>query len=235
MSVRTDSGGHTLAEALVALLVAGILVLCLAGILAGVGRVARRQAEAAAAAETERTVAAILGAEVRMLTAADASFGADSIRLRAFRGRGVVCSAGAARVDVAWSGARLPEEDKDSVLLVWADAEAAYALAGTGSGDCGDGSIRLNVDWNAAHGTGAPLFALVFETGAYSIANAAFRYRRGSAGRQPLTEENLSSSSGIRRIEREGAAAALVTLRAIDARRAPAFAWPLGMLQGVAP
>jgi hypothetical protein len=30
--------------------------------------------------------------------------------------------------------------------------------------------------------------ALVFETGSYSLSDGALRYRRGAAGRQPLTE-----------------------------------------------
>ena len=231
----TRRSGYTLAEALVALLVAGLLTLCLATVLAVVGRASLRHAEITAAAETERTVAAVLGAEIRASTRADASFAGDSVRLRAFRGRGTVCGAAPGEIVVAYDGVRMPEEDKDSVLLVWADRESALDLTGAlPGGACGGRSVRLLAPWTGADPSGVPLLALVFETGAYSVAGGAFRYRRGSAGRQPLTEENLSSAaSGITLVVRAGgAAAARVTLRTLDSRRAPPVSWPLGMPQG---
>ena len=234
MTRARDRLGYTLVEALIALIVAGVLTLCLAAVLVVIGSAALRHAELSAAAETERTVAAILGAEVRAITAADATFAGDSLRLRAFRARGIVCGASAGEIAVSYDGLRSPEEDKDSVLLLWRDREAAFALTGAiPGGPCRGQSLRLLAEWPADSMT-APLLALVFETGAYSIGGAAFRYRRGSAGRQPLTEENLSSAaSRIERVAgRSGAAGVRVTLRSLESRRAPPAAWTLGMPQG---
>ena len=233
--MRGDRSGYTLAEALVALLVAGVLTACLAVVLGVVGRVALRHAEAAAAAETERTVPAILGPELRNVTAADVRFAADSVRLRAFRGRGVVCESGPGSLTLDWTGARLPDPDKDSALVISAAGETAFRVTGVAASDaCSSGSVRLALD--RADLPDAPLVALVFETGAYSIATSAFRYRLGSAGRQPLTEENLSiAGSALERVRHVGiAAAARVTLKSTEARRAPAVAWLLGMPQGAA-
>lgn len=231
--------GYSLAEAMIALALAAALTLCLAGILGVVGRLASEQTRLGASAETERTVAAILGAELRVLTAADVGFGSDSVRLRAFRGAGVVCSATADGLLVGYRGVRLPEPDKDSVLLVWSDTEAAFPIAAAFAGaDCdGDGGTaptRLAVAWSAHASSAAPAVALVFETGAYSIGSGALRYRRGAAGRQPLTETNLSDAgSGIRRVEVGGtpAAAALIRLQATGAPRSSAQSWTLLMPQ----
>lgn len=237
--MRRDRRGYTLAEATVALLVAGLLTLCFAGILAAVGRVAVRYGQTAGAAETERVVAAILGAELRALTAADAAFGADSVRMRAFRGAGVVCAASGPELLIAYRGVRLPEEDKDSVLLIWSDGERAVDLeasrAADGCGSSEESTLRVVTDRSPAD-TVAPALALVFETGTYSIGGSAFRYRRGAAGRQPLTEQNLSSGGSSLRLVRgaDGTAAAQVTLRAVEARRGPATSWRLRMVQGSA-
>lgn len=230
-----DRRGYTLAEALVALLVAGILTACLAVVLDAVARVALRHAGAAAAAETERTVAAILGPELRAATAVDVSFAADSVRLRAFRGRGIVCASETGSITMSYAGVRRPEDDKDSVLVIGETAERTFDVAGVTSSDaCGPGSVRLTI--GGADSLRAPLVALVFETGAYSIATSAFRYRLGSAGRQPLTEENLSSAgSGIDEVILPGhAAGARLTLESTEARGAPASVWLLGMPQGAA-
>ena len=228
-----DRRGYTLAEALVALLVTGILTGCLAVVLRVVALAATRHAEASAAAETERTVAAILGREIRAATASDASFGADSVRLRAFRGSGVVCSHARGSITLAYEGIRLPEDDKDSVLVITEAGESAHDVTGVASSDdCAPRSTILTLD--GADSLRAPLLALVFETGVYSIANRAFRYRLGSAGRQPLTEENLSTAaSGIVLYDHAGhAAAARLTLKSAEARDAAPVDWLLGMPQG---
>ena len=230
--MRTDRAGYTLVEALVALLVAGILTLCLALLLAVIGRAALRHAETSAAAETERTVAAVLGAELRFLTAVDATFANDSVRLRAYRGRGIVCALRGDEIAVAYDGARLPEEDKDSVLVVWRDRETAYDVAGVyPGGGCADPSYRITIG-SATLPQDTPLVVLPFETGAYSFSAGAFRYRRGSAGRQPITEENLAPSGGIRRAQ--DGAAAIVSMRPVRAARSQQTRWWLAMPQGKA-
>jgi hypothetical protein len=229
---RFDRRGYTLVEALMALLVAGALTTCLAVILAVVGRVALRHADTTAAAETERTVAAILGAELRYGTARDLRFANDSVRLRAFRGRGIVCQRRANELVVSYAGVRLPEDDKDSVLVVWDDHEAAYDLEGVvAGGDCPEDSLRLAL-LQPAMPPDTPLVALVFETGAYSISSGALRYRRGSAGRQPLTEENLAGGGAITMRRDAAGATAIVTMRATGAPRGTQTRWTIGMPQG---
>jgi hypothetical protein len=229
--------GYTLAEATTALLVAGVLTLCLAAILATVGRVALRYAQVAGAAETERTVIAILGAELRTLTAADAVFAADSVRLRAFRGVGTVCAANAAELVVDYRGVRLPEYDKDSVLLVWANgelrADVTSIAAAPGCGDGEDVGLRITTD-RVLGDASPPALVLVFETGAYSIGGSAFRYRRGAAGRQPLTDQNLFTAGSSLRLVRADPeyATAQVTLRTLEARLAPGLPWRIHMPQG---
>ena len=228
--MRADRAGYTLVEALVALLVAGVLTLCLALLLGVIGRAALRHAETSAAAETERTVGAVLGAELRFLTAADAAFADDSVRLRAFRGRGIVCAVRGNEIAVSYHGVRSPEEDKDSVLVVWGDREVAYDVDGVYlGGGCPDESYRITVA-RTALAQDTPLVALLFETGAYSISAGALRYRRGSAGRQPITEENLAAGGGIARAQ--GGAAASVSMRPLRANRSQQTRWLLGMPQG---
>ncbi len=235
--MTSGRAGYTLAEATVALLVAGLLTVCLAAILAAVGRVALRYAQAASAAETERTVAAILGAELRTLTAADAVFDVDSVRLRAFRGVGTVCAASAAELVVAYRGVRLPEDDKDSVLLVWPHGELrADVMSITAAPGCGgreDVGLRITTG-RPLENASAPSLVLVFETGAYSIAGSAFRYRRGAAGRQPLTDQNLSHAGSSLRLLRSDLeyATTHVTLRALDARSTAGLSWRIHMPQG---
>lgn len=234
--------GYTLAEATLAIVLAGVLTLLLAGILSSVGRLAATQNRLSGDAETERAVAAILGAELRTLTAADAGFGPDSVRLRAFRGAGVVCAAAAGSLLVGYRGVRLPEPDKDSILLVWPGFEAAYQVTSVvqdGGGDCASSGsatpLRIAAAWRAPD-SAPPALALVFETGAYSIAASALRYRRGAGGRQPLTQANLSDAgSGMARADvRAAGAAALVTLLAAGAPDGAATTWTLLMPQGAA-
>lgn len=193
-----DRRGYTLAEAMSALVVAGMLTLGLASVLALVARAAARHARLAAVAETERTAPAILDAELRTHTAADVTFGDDSLRLRAFRGGGLVCARTEAELIVAWEGVRAPEPEKDSVLVVWDAGESAFRVESVRAGACEDApALRITPSQLPADGA-LPLAAFVFETGAYSVAASAFRYRRGAAGRQPLTEETLSSGSTVR-------------------------------------
>lgn len=56
---------------------------------------------------------------------------------------------------------------------------------------CGRNGILIVLDTAPASD---PVFALVFETGAYHLADGALRYRRGRSGRQPLVEAILRTS-----------------------------------------
>lgn len=235
--MRAPEGGYTLAEALSALVVAGLLTLALAAVLAVVGRTAMRQAEAAASAETERTAPAILATELRALTAADAWFGSDSVRLRAFRGGGVVCARSGSQLTIAYDGYRQPEAAKDSVLLIWEEGEAAHPLAAVLAPAVCDGATALRLDVAGLGGSGArPLLAFVFETGAYSVSASALRYRRGAAGRQPLTEETLTEASSLRAVAAHPpsteATVARLVLYARDGGVAPGLEWALRLPQG---
>lgn len=231
--IRRDRRGYTLAEALVALLVAGILIVGLAGVLALVGRVALRLTQTAAAAETERVVPAVLGAELAALTAVDVAFGGDSVRLRAFRAGGVVCSLDGSELALEYGGVRRPEEEKDSVLLVWDDGEAAFEIESVLTGGCaGTESVRLHLV-RPPQSDAPPLFALIYESGTYSIAASAFRYRRGHAGRQPLTAENLTPASALDGwMAHDDVLVAGIVLYPTHAQGSIAFEWRRRLSQG---
>ncbi|HEX6589356.1 MAG TPA: hypothetical protein VF039_10055 [Longimicrobiales bacterium] len=187
--------GYTLAEATAALVAAGLLTVGLATVLGLVARAAARYAEVTSAAESERIVPAVLGAELRALTAADATFDHDSVRLRAFRGGGIVCDQVGNELTVAWEGMRAPEAVKDSLLVVRGQSESAHRIEAVRHTVCGEReALALQIAAFVEGGERA-LVAYAFETGAYSFATSAFRYRRGAAGRQPLTAENLSARS----------------------------------------
>jgi hypothetical protein len=174
-----------------------ILVATLFGVvLAGVARFAAAQSRAAAVQqdrlrleEAVRTAVVILGAELRVLATGDVgAAGPDSVRLRAFRGAGAVCRQEEGRLVLRYAGLRLPDPDRDSVVVITADSEYALAfLAAHRVEECDRGvAITLH-----AQPSGVPALALVFETGAYSVGDGAVRYRRGAGGRQPLTEAVL--------------------------------------------
>lgn len=181
--------GSSLAELV---LVAWLFALVLAALarFAGVqGRLIAAQQDRTRAAEAVRTASLVLGGELRYLTAADiVAPAAESLRVRAVRGSGVVCGTDGNDILVRYRGARLPNPRKDSLILVAAGepAEAPpLALTGVAADDACGGSLRLTL-------SGAPLpsraVVLVYETGTYYLADAALRYRAPGAGRQPLTE-----------------------------------------------
>ena len=221
-------------------MLAGVLTACLAGLLGVVGRLAATQARLAAASETERIIAAVLGAELRALTAPDFALQDDSVRLRAFRGAGAVCAADGTTFTLAYRGVRLPEPDKDSVLLIWPEFEAAADIEAAGAGGVCEGAdaapIRISIPEPVADAGGAPAYALIFETGAYSIAGSALRYRRGAGGRQPVTEANLvTAGSGLALVNGGGVAVgAVATLQPAGWGDAEPATWTTRMPQGAA-
>lgn len=166
-------------------------------VLGGVARMSRDQARLSALQrdrirfeEAVRTASVILGAELRLLAAADfVAHSPDSLRIRAFRGGGPVCGGDAASLRIEYAGTRDPDPERDSVLVVGAGADQVLALTGVRrSSDCG-GSMELSVQAETEVATG---YALVFETGAFHLNDSALRYLRGAGGRQPLTEPVLS-------------------------------------------
>jgi hypothetical protein len=183
----TRSGVTSLAELL-------LVTWLFAAILAGVAGFAHHQNGLAALQrdrirleESLRTGRVVLGAELRFLAPGDvAAVGPDSLRIRAFRGGGPTCGVEAAgSIHVLYRGVRQPDASKDSLILVTPHAGIPTRLvSSSASHECG-GSTRMTLDPEPPPDV---TYALVFETGAYSVTSGAIRYRRGGGGRQPLTE-----------------------------------------------
>lgn len=152
------------------------------------GRLSATQDDRARAAEAMRAAGLVLASELRYLAPGDiTAASADSLRLRAIRGAGVVCYSEGRDLLIRYRGARLPDADKDSVMVIAASGRhlPPIPLEGVAAdGACG-GSLRLTVGALPAEPAAV---ALVHETGTYHLAGGALRYRMGGAGRQPLTE-----------------------------------------------
>ena len=189
--------GTTIAEVLVAL-VCGLLVVQVS--LSGFGKIRSlelrfiRRSEKLAALRASRVV---LRRELRFgVRGSDwVPFAPDSLRLRAFRGVALVCADGAQVSDllVAWSGTRAPDPAKDSVLLLtehgaWIPADL---LSARGTSDrCVAAPGADLKQWRVSVALRERVvLARLFERGSYHVSGSALRYRRGRAGRQPLTPE----------------------------------------------
>jgi hypothetical protein len=206
------SGGFTVAEALVALLLSYLMMALALGALAR-----QREVLQNLAARSERLAAARLTRHV-LLTEARAAAGegayaagSDSLALRAFRGHALVCPGpvGERELQVRAEGVRAPDPAKDSVLLLLASGVvAALALLdrSPSAGPC-PGGAEPPERWTLS-GPVPPgvVEARWFERGTYYLTEGALRYRRGQAGRQPLTPEVLRRSGSAFRpgLERVG-------------------------------
>jgi hypothetical protein len=214
--------GHSLAELTVALFLVAFLGSVVATLLSGSLRAVTGLVERSEVAEARRTVAALLQEELGIgVPGRDwAPDGEHAIGLRAFRGYARVCGAGAEPGSwrVAWVGIRAPDPDRDSLLVLRADGgwlPAGFTGAGTAAAagaaaPCSAGPGERVADWQVAGVPGPPvpfpsslpwgvdppaLLLRYFERGRYSLEDGAFRYRRGAAGRQPLTPEVVASES----------------------------------------
>jgi len=120
------------------------------------------------------------------------------IHLRGFRGIGWVCEGGAGRWVVGYRGRRLPDPARDSLLVLGDDGGWRAFPLGTvgGGGGCSvhGGELPLLLTWNQG-GAPSPILVRIFERGELHLADGALRYRRGAAGRQPLTPERVGSGS----------------------------------------
>lgn len=175
----------------------GVILALVATFAASQGRLVRLQRDRARAQELVRTTRLVLDRELRSsLPIQRGGRGGDSIALRAVRGGGPVCEVDGKDVVVRYRGLRGPEPSKDSVLLLTAAAvvQAGPVRSASTTTAC-SGGIRLRLADELNDTTAA--FALVYERGTYLIADGAFRYRRGAAGRQPLTEAVLADTCSL--------------------------------------
>ncbi len=189
--------GFTVIEALVSLLV-GLLIGTLAlGTFARQRTLQNSLARRGDALSALRTARYVLGREVRTGDGTE-RVGRDTLGLRAFRGVAMICPTdrgldGTVRVRV--EGVRAPDLEKDSVWLP-RDAGAAQVLAlvdrGPARAPCPDAPAEAVETWQLSGPVPAGArIARYFERGSYHLTEGALRYRRGQAGRQPLTPEVL--------------------------------------------
>lgn len=195
--------GFTVAEVLAVLLLLLVVLQIGWGLTAAVARAAVQVAERSESLAASRATAWILQEELEGVAAPDdvSAPAGDSVSLRAFRGTGRVCGAGApADVLVRWSGTRAPDPAKDSVLVLGSDgawttrALAARALTPGGCGVGSPAAAGVEERWGLDRPAPAALLLRVFERGSYHLADDAFRYRIGAGGRQPLTPANVDAA-----------------------------------------
>jgi len=200
-------------ELLVTLTLGAILALSLTAVLLTQLRMARVSTARAAVADAVRLVLHVLPAELRFSSAAADlhGVGGDSIAGRFPRLSGAACGAAPGRLWARLEGMREPDPQKDSLLIISGEGEAAFVVSDAvpEPGPCpmtGPGTnYRLDTVGSPA-GTGA---VLVFESGSYYLRDRAFRYRLGREGRQPLTEEAFQDQGSHLRLRVDSAQARL--------------------------
>jgi type II secretory pathway component PulJ len=196
-TVRGRADGFSLVEALAALTLAGLLGTAMAATSLAQMRLARGVANRVALDDAARTAAWIMAGEADRMTERDVrALARDSIALRAFRGRGIICARAGATLTLRYAGDRLPDLDKDSILLVGTTGERAIRPATVRhvAAGCSAASGEQLLQLDAADADSA-LVALVFESGTYYLTARALRYRIGAEGRQPLTAELLGGAA----------------------------------------
>lgn len=201
--MRQPEAGVTVVEALVSLLLGLAIVQATLAVGARVRVVHEELLGRAEVLSSARLTGALLRAETHgALRGRDWGVHADSLWLRAFRGTALPCPERRGRETLAgaYAGYRAPDPTKDSVLVVYADGSRVVRglrAVRSGADECPGQVLERGfaLDLSEPVPRGA-ILARVFERGAYSVADRAFRYRRGAAGRQPLTPEVWDRSSG---------------------------------------
>jgi len=188
--------GFSLVELVVAVGLAGFLTLLALAALGTQRRGASVLAARAEVLETARLVHVVLGEELRAGVSPRDQVGpqGDSLRVRAFRGLGLVCPGPAPdslSLRVRYQGLRLPEPAKDSVLVLgldlrWRAVGLESRVVETSS--CGAALEPVEL-WRLSEPVGAAALARLFENGVYMLQARALRYRSGFGGRQPLSPE----------------------------------------------
>lgn len=195
--------GFSLVELLAALSIFAVVTALLYGALSAQVRLARATAQRVAAADAVRTASHVIAGEARRMSRADVrAAAADSIALRAFRGMAVVCGEEDGEFAVRYRGDRLPDANKDSVIVisgVAAPVAATLAAVITApSDDCAALPGETVMKWSVDGAGDSAAVMLLFESGSYFISARALRYRRGAEGRQPLTGELFDpTASGL--------------------------------------
>lgn len=193
---RAPRGGFTVLEALVGLLLTGLLTGLVLATLAAQRRVQGALTHRAELLATVRTARHVLGREARAGAGGAGvwAVGPDSVALRSFRGHGLVCPPGeGGGLDVRSMGHRRPHAGDDSVLVVYADAPAQVrALLDVAGGTCAAAPPGAWERWTlSAPVPRGAILVRYFHSGSYHVGAGALRYRTGAAGRQPLTPEIL--------------------------------------------
>lgn len=180
--------GTGLVELLTSLMLLGLVSAACAAILQSQARLVRHYGELTARSEALRATRALLRHELRDAHPVDVrAVGPDSLAARIFRGVGLACARAEQLVALRYEGLRLPEPDKDSLLVVGEERALAFR-ASTALLTCAtQGDERTVVI--EADGLRPGAVVLWFESGAYHLAGNALRYRRAGEGRQPLTDE----------------------------------------------
>jgi len=198
---RLKPRGFTLVEAMVALLLLGIVVQGGWAVFSNFRVAAERTALAAQGLETVRTVGWVLSEELDGARAGQDWWPSSdsSVSLRAFRGVAWVQEwENEGQVRVCYRGIRNPNPQKDSILTlsqegVWVPRALEDRVRSV-SGCAGENQGWVEI-WQVEKGARGWRLARVFEVGSYHFSKGAFRYRVGEGGRQPLTAENLAIGS----------------------------------------
>lgn len=154
--------------------------------------------------EAVRVTRAVVGREVRQGGPDGWGFGTggDTLALRVFRGWARVCPGASHDPDalvVRRVGLRAPDPTKDSVLVEGVGGARAVALAAVTGLDEACPGPGVAERWTLSSPVGGRGgVARYFERGSLHLTDAALRYRRGRAGRQPLTSEVFhTGASGV--------------------------------------
>lgn len=193
--------GASAAELVVVLALGGVVLSAVVGGVAATRRVATRIAASSARSDALRTVRGVVSGELRWgVPGRDHRIvEREVLALRAYRGRALPCGPGGeGELRVRYAGQRLPNPEKDSVLVLeapgrWTSAALRERRRSGDESGCPDGRGAVEA-WVLDPPTREPRLLRLYESGEYHLTGSAFRYRRGRGGRQPLTPEVLDDA-----------------------------------------
>jgi hypothetical protein len=185
--------GFSLLEALLGILLTALFVQGGWAVLSLARMAGERVGDMAEELETVRTVAWVLteelsgGREGRDWWVG----GPDTVALRAFRGIALSWRPNPdGGLRVCFRGSRVPNPEKDSVLVLAGDGQwRPHALKARSrvTGACPEAEEGHGELWALEPEPGFPVLGRIFERGSYHLTQGALRYRRGAGGRQPIT------------------------------------------------